>query len=380
MRKTALTLVSIVGFLVALGLVMLASASFARGEAMAADPYYFISRQLRWLATGLLLAMLASQFDYHWLRKGAVPLLLAVFTLLLLGMVFVPGVGERIHGSARWVRLGPFGFQPSELAKFNIVILMSYWMDRVGRRAPLFWRGFVPAFLGLGVFLALIFVEPDYGSTVLVGAVALAIMLAAGARVRYILATSLLGLIGFAVMVRYNPVRFGRIMAFVRPDTNPAVAHQLLQSKTALVRGGLTGVGLGNSIQKFYYLPEAHTDFIFAIIGEELGLIGAGAVVLCFAGLTFAGMIISAKAPDPFGKLLAFGMTVMLSLQALINIGVVSGTLPTKGLALPFISYGGTSLVVSLAAVGVLLNVARHVDLASEHSHTRMIKDAVHRF
>ena len=247
----------------------------------------------------------------------------------------------------------------------------------IGRRAATFRAGLLYPVVGLSAVLGMLILEPDFGTTLLTGAVGMLILFAGGTRFGYLVVTSVLGGCGFVLAVMRDPVRLNRILAFILPERYPATAYHLAQSKYAFINGGWFGVGLGNSIQKHLYLPEAHTDFILAIIGEELGFLATILVVCLFGGIVVCGMVISLRAPDSFGRLLAFGFTVLIALQAAINIGVVTGCLPTKGLPLPFLSYGGSSLVSTLAGVGVLLNVAHHAEQEGDE-HTRPIKDRWH--
>jgi len=378
MRKTSSTLVAIVLILLSLGIVILASTSSVKGSSDYDDPQYFLKRQLLWLAVALAVGLAVSRFDYHWWQRLAVPL--AVVSVILLLLVFVPQLGPRLGGSRRWLRLGPLSLQPSEFAKFCTVIVLSGWLARVGRRVRKLREGLVYPVLVLGVVLGLVILEPDFGTTLLTGVVGMLIMFAAGVRLTYLAVIGMLGLCAFVLAVMQDPVRMERILAFVNPSAHRDAAHQLIQSTRAFVGGGPFGVGLANSIQKQFYLPEAHTDFIFAIIGEEMGFLATAAVVLLFMGLLACGMVICARAPDPFGRLLGFGFTMMITVQAALNIGVVTGCLPTKGLPLPFISYGGSSLVMSVASVAVLLNIAQHAGKAHADEHTRMIRDKAHDF
>jgi cell division protein FtsW len=282
----------------------------------------------------------------------------AVFAGVLLLLVLIPQVGSKINGSYRWIRLGSISAQPSELSKFALVIMMSAWMTRVRSKAHTFMEGILKPLLMMGVFLGLVISEPDFGTTVLLGVVGAAIMFAAGAPLRYLLVLGAIGTVVFIGAVWNDPVRSGRVLAFLNPEKYPKEAYHLQQSVQAFTEGGVWGKGLSNSRQKQSFLPEAHTDFILAIIGEELGLVATILVVLLFGGFLVCGAVISFQAPDFFGRLLGIGFTLMTSVQAVINVGVVTGCLPTKGLALPFISYGGSSLIVSMMCVGVLLNIA----------------------
>lgn len=373
MRKTPTILVGIVLLLLALGIVMLASASSVKGNAVYKDANYFLFRQLIWLVAAALAGVVTASIDYHQWQRWWIPL--AVFSGLLLVLVMIPHIGAKINGSHRWIRIGPISTQPSELAKFALVIMMSAWMTRAGTLSGTFKEGILKPLLLMLPVLGLVILEPDFGTTVLLGVVGAAIMFAAGCPGRYLAFLGLLGLLVFAFAVKNDPVRAGRVLAFMDPEKYPKEAYHLQQSEQAFTLGGVWGVGLGESLQKHFYLPEAHTDFILAIIGEELGLAASILVVLLFSGFLACGAVISFQAPDSFGRLMGIGFTLMTSVQAAINIGVVSGCLPTKGLALPFISYGGSSLIVSMMCVGVLLNIARQAVVPEDCAVTRAVRD-----
>lgn len=373
MRKTLSTLVAIVLALLTLGIVTLASSSSVKGSTELHDPLFFMKRQLVWLFIALVTGAVVVRIDYHWWRRLAWPMFGVCLVLLLL--VFIPPFGHRAGGSARWIKLGPFSFQPSEAAKFSVVVCLSHWMSFTGKRVERLLEGLVYPGAALAVVLGLLLLEPDFGTTALIGGVGMAILFAGGARLNYLAVAGTLGLCLFALAVMQDPVRMGRVLAFMMPEKYPATAYHLAQSKVGFIVGRLHGVGLGDSMQKQLYLPEPHTDFILAIIGGELGLLATGAVVLLFVGFTACGLAIGARAPDTFGRLLAFGMTTTIALQAAINIGVVTGCLPTKGLPLPFISYGGSSLLASIACVAVLCNVGLHGIEGHDDVHTKLVKD-----
>ena len=380
MRRTASTLSAFVLALLSIGIVMLASTSSVRGAASFDDAGYFLKRQLAWLVIAFAAGVGTACFDYHWWQRRWVAVLLGAGSVLLLGAVLIPGVGVKVGGSYRWLRLGPFSFQASELAKFGLVVVLSSWMVRCGRRVGNLREGLLVPMAGLGLMLVLLLFEPDFGTTMLAGSVGMIILFVGGTRLGYLLVSGIVGFCLFVLAVMHDPVRMQRVLAFLMPERYPDAAYHLAQSRVAFISGGWAGVGLGNSIQKQFYLPEAHTDFILAIIGEELGFMATITVVVLFFGLLLCGLMISQRAPDPLGRLLAFGFTMMIVLQATINVGVVTGCLPTKGLPLPFISYGGSSLVMSVAAVGVLLNIARHGGKRYKDKHTRVIRDQVHEF
>jgi len=357
-------IVAIVMILLALGVVILASASSVRGETYFLDAQYFLKRQLIWLGVALLVCAFCARVDYQVWRKLAFPI--ALLTLLMLAIVLIPGIGVRVGGSRRWLHLGPVSFQPSEAAKLALVILFSAWMALMGPRMKHFKEGLLYPLIALGFFAGLIFLEPDFGTTALLGLVGLLMLYLGGTRPWMLGIIALLGVIGFGVAVINDPVRLGRVLAFIKPDLYPAVAYHLGQSKDAFSLGGFAGRGLGESIQKHFYLPEAHTDFILAIIGEELGIIATVGVTLLFLALLFCGFQVANRTPDPFGRLLAMGITLIYVIQAGINIGVVTGVGPTKGIPLPFISYGGSSLIVALAGIGILVNIARRTQAFEE--------------
>ena len=380
MWRTASIIIGVTLILVTLGIVMLASTGSVQGETLFHDPNFFIKRQILFLALGFVVAVIASRFDYHYWRPLAVYMgLVAVITLV---MAVTPGVGVSVKGSSRWLHLGPINFQPSEFAKFTSITLLAWWMSRVQRKADDFKKGLlVPLFL-MGMIAGLIFIEPDFGTTMLVGSVGMAIMFVGGTRISYLLVAAVLGGSGFILAIMQDAERMRRIIAFLNPDKYAKdEAFQLLNAIYAFVVGGGPGVGLGASLQKQFYLPEAHTDFIFAIVGEELGLAASLGVVLLFMTFFFCGLRISSRAPDAFGRLMAFGITLMVTLQAAINIGVVTGCLPTKGLPLPFISYGGTNMVIALMMIGVLVNIALQCsDKKAEDDEESAIRNRARRF
>jgi len=325
--------------------------------------------------------------DYRLWGKWAVPLTL--FSLALLALLVGLHAAWRLHihtplahevnGSWRWLFLGPVNFQPSELAKFAILCWLASWMTRERRRAGDFFRGFLMPLIGLGLMTGLVFAEPDLGTTFLVAFVGMALMFMGGSRFKLLAGAGILVLIGFIFRIMRDPVRMRRILAFLWPDEYAKKeAYQLNQALHAFVLGGPTGVGIGQSIQKQMYLPEAHTDFIYAIIGEEWGLVATLSVVFAFVLFFILGMRISFRAPDQFGRLLAFGITLMITLQAAFNIAVVTGCMPTKGLALPFISYGGSSILFTYVMVGVLVNIGRQAEADPRSGNFRCIRDQHH--
>ncbi len=357
MRKTISLFIAIVLILVTLGVLILASASSAKD----ADPGYFVKRQLIWLVLSFCAACVAARFDYRLFRKLAVPV--AAGSVFLLLLVWAPVIGHESHGSWRWIRLGPMTLQPSEIAKLSVIILFAWWLARNQRRIDELKRGIFIPFGMLACFALPLVVEPDFGTTMLVSSVAVLMMFLGGVPMVPLLATGLIGFFGVATLISLNGERMGRILAFLAPQEHEqGKAWQLANSLRAFASGSQEswwhGVGFGNSMQKLNYLPEAHTDFIFPIIGEELGLVATLTVVAMYLTLFVLGTRIALSARDDFGRFIALGITLMITMQALINFAVVTGCVPTKGLALPFISYGGSSLVISGVMVGILVNIA----------------------
>lgn len=357
MWRTTSILVGVVLILTTTGIIMLASTSSVHGLQQFGDPNYFVKRQAIALCVALAMGFALSRIDYRLWRVWAIPLACVAVVLLL--MAKLSAIGVEVKGSSRWIRVGPLTFQPSELAKLAAITLLAWYMARVQRVAREFVRGLlIPLFL-LGTISLLIFIAPDFGTTALVAGVGLLLMFAGGTRFSYLIVTAALGLVSFTILVMGDSVRMRRVTAFMDPDKYAQdEAFQLLSAIYAFVVGGAGGVGFGQSIQKRFYLPESHTDFIFAIIGEELGIIASLSVVILFGILFWCGLLIALRTADVFGKLLALGITLMITLQAAFNIAVVTGVVPTKGLPLPFISYGGSSIVLTMMMVGILVNVA----------------------
>jgi cell division protein FtsW len=276
-------------------------------------------------------------------------------------LVLVPPLGQSINGTRRWLRLGPLSFQPVELAKFALVLYLASFLRRREAVLGSFCHGFLPVLLVAGAMAGLTVLQPDLGNSLALVLLALALAYLAGGRVTHMAAVAAAALPVVALLIALKPYRWRRMVAFMAPWDDPqGSGFQIIQSFLALGSGGLLGRGLGESRQKLFYLPEPYTDFIFAIIGEELGLMGTAAVVALFAALVWRGLRIGARAPDAFGSYLALGLTIMIATQTLVNVGVVTGALPTKGLPLPFISFGGSALLMTLFSTGVLLNISQH--------------------
>ncbi len=342
--------------LLVVGEVMVFSTSFFYGFERFNDPYrFFWKHQVSVLlgGVGLRIAMSLSSRIY---RRLAYPLLaLAILGLLV---VFLPGISHgRVH---RWIHAGPVNFQPSELAKGGAVLYLAATLAKKGEQITDFMYGILPQMMVIGLVIVLIALEPDLGGAVSVGLALFALLFVAGARVRHLMTLALCGVVLFAFAALSASYRSERLISFWHADAHKqGSSYQLNQSLLAFGAGGVQGVGLGESRQKMFYLPEAHTDFIFAVVGEETGLWGTGAIVALFALLGMRGLRVAVRHPQPFGRLLAFGCTFLLVCQAGLNMAVVLGLLPTKGLPLPFISYGGSSLVMTLIYAGILLSLSR---------------------
>ncbi len=363
MKLAATTLVLCVASLLALGMVMLYSSSMDDK-----DGSRYIELQLVWTLAGLIICAVAAGIDYRLLRKFARPIF--GFSVLLLALVLVPHVGLKVNGARRWLGMphGGAHFQPSELGKIALVILIAWYAEHFQRHMGGWNRGIVYPGLFTGLMLGLIFVEPDRGTTVLLAAVAGMMLVIAGARWRFIVPLALAGCLALGFSLLHDSMRLNRLTAWVHPEAHQldTGGYQVNQAKLALGVGGWTGVGLGNSLEKFGFLPEHHTDFIFPIIGEELGLVTTLLVVAAFVVLVICGTYIAYHASDGFGMFLGSGLTFLIGLQAFINIGVVTSVLPNKGLPLPFISSGGSNLLMMLTSIGLLLSIARRGRVAGD--------------
>lgn len=344
--------------LVAFGIVMVYSASAIYALEKLNDSAYFLKRHAAYALIAVLCAIAVIMADMKTVRNSTRPVI-AVAVLLLIA-VLVPGIGREVGGARRWIVLGPVQFQPAEVAKLGLILYMADFLDRRKVRVGSVKDVFVPAMIVIGCVSALILAQPDLGSAVALAAIGLVMLFAAGARMRHLLVVLLIGAFVLTAAIASMPYRRARITAFVNPWKDPrGSGFQIIQSLVALGSGGLTGVGLGESRQKLFYLPESHTDFIFSIIGEEAGFAGAAAVTALFLLLVWQGMRVAFKKSALYSQLVAAGISCLFGLEAVINIGVATGMLPTKGLPLPFISYGGTSLVLHMVMIGLLLNVAR---------------------
>ncbi len=343
--------------LTCIGVVMVYSSSAIMAADRFHDGFYFLKRQMVYAVIGFAMMVVATYFNYHNWRKLAVISLLA--SICLLGLLFVPGLGVRVGGAMRWLRLPGLTLQPAELVKLALVLYLAHSLTRKKEKVRSFTKGYLPYIMVLAVLLGMLYKQPDLGSAMIVAGVALSMLVVAGVRWLYILPTVLMAVPVLYFLIMQVDYRRRRIMAFLDPWDDPFdTGFQIIQSLVAFGKGGIVGQGLGIGEQKLFYLPEAHTDFIYSVIGEELGLVGTLIVAAMFLLLVLCGFRIALQCQEPFGRNLAFGMSVLLGLEAFVNLAVCLGLLPTKGLALPFVSYGGTSLVASLIAVGILLNIS----------------------
>ncbi len=337
-----------------LGLVVLSSA----GKSLGGNPYFYFQRQSLWLGIAFAACLFTTFLNLETVRKGT--WYLVGIALVLLVLVVIPGIGVSVNGARRWLDFGMMRLQVSDVAKLALIFGLAHYLAHNQRRLTTFWRGFIWPCAGLGVFCALIMLEPDFGTTALCGMVGFAMLFVAGVRMLYLIPTCLAGAGLFGVLVYFDPVRLRRVTSFLDIEANKSdSAYQLWQGILAFGAGGWDGVGLGNGRQQLSYLPESHTDFVFAVIGEELGFVTTGSLVLLFLIIFCCGVWSLRRAPDMYQFLLVSGALWFLTFQALINMGVVTGLLPTKGMSLPFISYGGSNLVLMFVLVGIILNCFR---------------------
>jgi cell division protein FtsW len=345
--------------LVTVGTAMIYSSSSIMAMEKFKDAQYFLKKQVFFVLIGMAAMVLLTKLDYHLLKKWAYPGV--VLSIILLLLIFVPHLGIRAGGARRWLNLVFFSFQVTELVKICIVLFLAHFLSRKINYLKSFSRGVLAPLLITFVLIALIALQPDFGSAVIIAMIFMMVLFLAGCSVKHLAGLTAL-LVPVAVwMVMFKSYRVDRLKVFLNPWSDPAnKGFQIIQSLLSFGSGGAFGVGIGDGMQKLFYLPEPHTDFILSVIAEESGFVGVMAVICLFAVLIVRGFMVAFRAPDLFGTLLAAGLTMVLALGAFINIAGVMGLIPLKGLTLPFLSYGGTSLVMSLVAVGILLNISSH--------------------
>ena len=342
--------------LTSLGIVMLTSTG-AYAQDYKGNPHYFLTHQLMWLCAGAAFCIAAAMIDYRRFEENW--RVLYIIAAILLACCFIPGIGKSVHGSKRWIGFAGQTIQPSEIAKLAALVTLAWWYARKETHAREFLSGFLYPLLGVGILIALIAPEVDLGTSTLILCTMLVVMFVAGVRIFYL---GLCGVAGAGMLlcaIRFMPERLGRFLAFLYPEKYPEDAYQQIQGLIAFGSGGVWGLGLGNGRQKSAYLPFAHTDFIFPEVGEEKGVVFTLGVVLCFLVIFVSGVVIATRASDRFGRLLGIGISALIALQAIMNMGVTTMLLPNKGLPLPFISYGGSNLAFCLAGIGILISIYR---------------------
>ncbi|MDD4899284.1 MAG: putative lipid II flippase FtsW [Candidatus Omnitrophica bacterium] len=358
LRDIRINLFAITLILVCLGVVMIYSASNIYAWERYKDGAFFLKRHFIFFLIGILLTYWVMNYDYKKLAHYAKPFLIVSIILLLL--VLIPGIGREVSGARRWFRFKFLSFQPSGLACLAVIIYTADFLSRKGKLIKNFWKGFLPPLAVLGLVSLLILAEPDLGTTLSIAMVVLVMLYIAGTRFHYLLSLVLLALPVLYLLIFHVAYRRSRILSFLNPWADPkGSGFQIIQSQIAIGSGGVFGVGLGHSKQKLFYLPAAHTDFIFSIIAEELGLLGTIGVIILFIMFIQQCLKIIKHAPNKFSYFLSLGLVLMITFKAMVNIGVSCGVLPTKGLPLPFISYGGSSFIFDMVSVGILLNIAR---------------------
>src|SRR6478736_3652832 len=346
--------------LVFVGLVMVFSASAVIAKERYHSGYFFLLRQLGWAVAGFAAMLAGMRIDYRWLKHPAVVFsLLGLTTLMLISVFFL----DRAHNTHRWIHFGGFSFQPSELAKPVLILFLAFFLENRTKYMADWRNTLIPAVLPTLVFIALIVFQPDLGTAIACAAITVCVLFVAGLEVKYLMYAFLGSLLPLYFLIFHVAYRRDRILAFLNPYSDPqGKGFHIIQSLIAVSTGGVTGLGFMEGKQKLFYLPEPHTDFIFAVTAEELGLLGSLVVLLLFGIFLWRGVRTALRTQDVFGRLLAVGITSMVVVQAFINMSVVLGLMPTKGIPLPFVSYGGSSLFVTLACVGVLLNITKQTD------------------
>ena len=350
-------LMSMVFALVCIGIVMVYSASAVMSQEKFSNSYYFLIKQLTWAFIGVVLMLVFSQLDYNQLQKISKWAILITIILLII-VLFRPSM----LGARRWLKLGPIGFQPSEMAKLVLIIFIADIIDRKQSKNKEFKKCVLPVLIITGIFSLLIYIEPDLGNTVILAVLFMVMLFVGGAKIRHLLSIILCAMPLLYIAVLRVGYRKGRLLAFLNPEDDiMGKGYHLYQSLIAFGSGGLFGKGLGASTSKLFFLPQPHTDFILAIIGEELGFAGVSVIIILFALILYRGIRIALGAPNLFGTMMAVGISSLIAMQTIINIAVVTACIPTKGLPLPFLSFGGSSLIFNLIGIGIMLNISMHM-------------------
>ncbi|KPA10037.1 stage V sporulation protein E [Candidatus Magnetomorum sp. HK-1] len=347
-------------FLVGIGIIMVYSAGSAIAIKNYGSEYFFLRKQFIFSLMGGIVMIVFRNIPYQWYQRLAYPCL--IISLLLLISIFLPGVGHKAGGAIRWIKFQGLSFQPSEIARFTLIIYLAYSLDKKKDRLMQFSIGIIPHAVIVGIFLIMIAMQPDFGSVVIIATLTFLMMFAGGVPIRHLFGCLLIFIPTAYYLVINAPYRLQRILTFLNPwQYRTEAGYQIIHSLMAFGSGGFWGAGLGKSYQKLFYLPEPHTDFIFSVIGEELGLIGVLVILTLYGLIIWRGFYIAFYINDIFASCLALGFTMAVALQVCVNISVTLGLLPTKGLTLPFLSYGGTSLICNMAVMGILMNISAHV-------------------
>lgn len=362
-EKSDLLLLYAVLGLIIFGLIMIASAGIGYSRVRFGDEYFFFKRQLFFgVLPGLLIMAIIKNIDYRVWKKLAAPFFFVSIVSLIL--VFVPGIGARIYGANRWITFGSFSFQPAEMLKISLILYLAAWLESKKESIGDFYEGLVPFIMIVAMVSFLLIKQPDIGTLGVVILIAMSIFFVSGAKISHIFLMGVGGLMALLALIKFESYRMDRLMVFLSPELDPrGIGYQINQALLAIGSGGFFGVGLGHSLQKFNYLPEPVGDSIFAIIGEELGIVGCSILIMLFLFVATRGLYIAKKAPDMFGRLIATGIVAWIFFQAFINIAAISGLIPLTGIPLPFISYGGTSIIFLLTGSGILLNISKQSNL-----------------
>ena len=364
-KKPDKILIYLLSALAIFGLAMVASAGVAYSQTRFGDPYFFFKRQLFYgYLPGILVFFAAIKINYNFWKKISFPLF--ILSVIFLILVFVPNFGTRIYGASRWLSLGPFSFQPSEMLKLSLILYLAAWLENRREKIKDFYEGVVPFLAIVAIISFLLVKQPDMGTLGVVILISMSVYFVSGADLKHIFSMGVLGLLSLLILIRVESYRMDRLLVFLHPEMDPkGIGYQINQALLAIGSGGIFGVGLGHSLQKFNYLPEPVGDSIFAIIGEELGFLGAVFLLFIFLGICARGLKVSSGAPDRFSKLAAVGIVSWIAFQAFINISAITGLIPLTGISLPFVSYGGTSIIFLMLGMGILLNISKYADLKS---------------
>jgi len=344
------------------GLIMIASAGVAYSKTRFGDSYFFFKRQLLGVSIGLIVLYFTQKINYNFWKKISFPMF--ALSIVLLILVFVPGIGAKIYGASRWIQIGSLSFQPAEMLKLFLIIYLAAWLETRGARVKDFFEGLIPFSVIVAVVSFLLIKQPDIGTLGVVVLISSSIFFVGGSKISHIALMIFGGFSALFLLIKMESYRMNRLLVFLHPELDPrGIGYQINQALLAIGSGGIIGVGLGHSLQKFNYLPEPVGDSIFAIIGEELGLIGCLILLALFVILAVRGLWIAKKSPDIFAKLVATGIVAWIFFQAVINISAITGLIPLTGIPLPFISYGGTSIVFLMAGIGILLNISKQIKI-----------------